>query len=280
MSEKPLQASGYPPEQVERVRATCLYVATKLGDLLTDVVVVGGLVPALLIGQDDLPVGVNAYVGTMDLDLGLAFGLIDEERYREVSQRLRRAGFEPDVNLQGNITRQRWRISDPPVTVDFLIEPQDAADRAGKLMNIEQDFAAIIAPGLHLAFRDREMISIRGKTIVGEDAERTVSVCGPGAFVALKSIAFHLRGENKDAYDLCYLLRSYGSGVSDVAGRLRPLLDDRSAQLAIDYLRNNFLRPNSVGPRRVAEFQLGRSDDAVQADAAGFVRRLLDACDL
>ena len=32
MPEKPRTAAGYAPEQVQRVRATCLYLATKLGD--------------------------------------------------------------------------------------------------------------------------------------------------------------------------------------------------------------------------------------------------------
>ena len=36
MPEKPTRASGYPSEQVELVRSTCLYVATKLGDLMDE----------------------------------------------------------------------------------------------------------------------------------------------------------------------------------------------------------------------------------------------------
>ena len=55
MAEKPRTAAGYKPEQVARVRATCLYLATKLGDLMNDLVVVGGLVPSLLIDQGQLP---------------------------------------------------------------------------------------------------------------------------------------------------------------------------------------------------------------------------------
>jgi hypothetical protein len=55
MPEKPSTADGYRSEQVELVRATCLYVATKLGDLMDDLVVVGGLVPSLLIDPEGLP---------------------------------------------------------------------------------------------------------------------------------------------------------------------------------------------------------------------------------
>lgn len=278
MPEKPTTAAGYPPGQLQRVRATCLYAATKLGDLMEDMIVVGGLVPSLLVTQNQLPAGVSPYAGTMDLDLGLAFALIGEQRYQAITERLRRAGFEPDKNEQGKITRQRWRISDPPVTVDFLIETEDAEERAGQLMNIENDFAAIIAPGLHLAFGDRQKVTLHENTIIGEEAERDVWVCGPGAFVALKALAFHLRGENKDAYDLFYVLRNYGNGVADVVTSLVPLLNDKVTQTALEYLQKDFLNPNAPGPRRVAEFQFGRPDAETQADVVGFVRQLLAEC--
>jgi hypothetical protein len=107
MSDKPTTAEGYPPGQVARVKATCLYLATKLGDLMEEIVIVGGLVPSLLVDQDHLPEYALAHVGTLDLDLGLAFALVGEERYREVAERLRNAGFQPDQNDEGKPTRQR-----------------------------------------------------------------------------------------------------------------------------------------------------------------------------
>jgi predicted nucleotidyltransferase len=245
---------------------------------MDDVVAVGGLVPSLLIEQNQAAVGFSRHVGTMDLDLGLAFALVDEQRYEAVTQRLRRAGFEPDTNEQGKITRQRWRISERPVTVDFLIETNDAKEHAGKLMNIEGDFAAIIAPGLNLAFKDRQKVTLRGRTILDEEAERDVWVCGPGAFVVLKALAFHLRGENKDAYDLYYVVRNYGGGIADVTARLRPLLSDQSAKAALEYLRSDFNNREATGPRRVAQFLYGRDDAGTQADVVGFVRQLIAGC--
>jgi hypothetical protein len=47
MADKPNRPSGYPAGQVDVVRTTCLYVATKLGDLADETVIVGGLVPSL-----------------------------------------------------------------------------------------------------------------------------------------------------------------------------------------------------------------------------------------
>ena len=279
MPEKPRTAAGYAPEQVQRVRATCLYLATKLGDLMDELVVVGGLVPSLLIEQSDLAPEVSPHVGTMDLDLGLAFLVVAEHHYQAITERMRRAGFQPDVNEEGNPTRQRWRISTPPVTVDFLIEPEDANDRPGKLFNIEQDFAAVIAPGLHLAFKNRRKVRLEGMTILGEAATREIWVCGAGAYVVLKALAFGIRGENKDAYDLFYLIRNCGRGIPDVTAELKPLLQDGSAMQAVDFLHRDFGTSDSLGPRRVAEFLFDREDAETQADVAGFVRALLQECE-
>lgn len=51
---------------------------------------------------------------------------------------------------------------------------------------------------------------------MGEDATRDVWVCGPGAHVVLKAPAFASRGENKDAYDLFYVVRDFGPGVERI----------------------------------------------------------------
>lgn len=276
MPEKPTTARGYRREHSALVRATCLFFATKLGDLMDDLVVVGGLVPSLLVEQEAGDPALDRHVGTMDLDIGLAAALLDQGRYREISDRLRRSGFAPDENESGRPTRQRWKFeAHEKVTIDFLMPPTSPDDRGGSLRDLEPDFAAVIAPGLHLAFSDRRRLSLSGQTIVGEDATREIWVCGPGAFVVLKALAFGLRGENKDAYDLFYVLRNYGGDLNDVVEHLSPLLDDENTRKAIEILQRDFLSANGVGPRRVAEFQTGGPDDVIQADVVGFVGDLL-----
>ena len=216
--------------------------------------------------------------GTLDLDVGLTVALLDEGRYRTLTERLRGAGFSPDVNEAGHPTRQRWKVEHvEKVTVDFLIAPSLPGDRGGRLRDIEPEFAAVIARGLHLAFEDREEVTLAGETLFGEEATRRIWVAGPGAYVVLKALAFDDRGENKDAYDLFYLIRNYGTGVEDVARRLRPLLADAAAVDALAVLRRDFHAHNAVGPRRVAEFMVGQPDDAIQADTVGYLRSLLDA---
>jgi hypothetical protein len=281
MPEKPSFASDYSGEQVQLVRKTCLYVATKLGDLLNELVIVGGLVPSLLIPDESLPNDEDTHIGTMDLDLGLSLALLEEKRYEDLTSRLKRAGFEPDINEAGNVTFQRWRIEparDLKVTIDFVIPPSLEKDKGGNLRHIEKDFAAIITPGLRLAFLDRQKVTLTGNTLLDEIASRDIWVCGPGAFVVLKALAFDQRGENKDAYDLYFMIRNYGRGVDDVYGCLGLLLNEPETRQALDVLRRDFSEPDQTGPSRVAQFLYADKSEELQADVVGFVRELLSKC--
>lgn len=279
MTDKPTTAAGYEGGHTEFVRATCLYVATKLGDMMDDLVVIGGLVPSLLIDQDNLPAGSDPHLGTKDLDMGITVDLLNDGRYHTLTERLRRAEFEPDVSGRGNPTLQRWKIrGTETVTVDFLIPPSRPEDRGGRLRDIEPDFAAVITPGLHLAFEDRRRVTLSGRTIRGEEAARDVWICGPGAYVVLKSLALQERGENKDAYDLYYVVRNYGTTIDDVASSLKSLLHDPFAEEALSILEQNFGEHDGIGPRRTAEFLTNGPHDEIQADVVGFVRQLLERC--
>lgn len=242
---------------------------------MDDLLIVGGLVPSLIIDQERLGDNTDPHVGTMDLDVGLQVALLREGRYRLLTERLRDAGFEMDKNDAGNPTRQRWAIAQVErVTIDFLIQPTLESDRGGKLRDLEPDFAAIVAPGLRCAFRNRKRVTLEGTTLFGEKATRDIWVCDAGAYVVLKALAFDGRGENKDAYDLYYVVRNYGAGPADVASKLKPLLDDADVQRALTVLQRDFSEPDAVGPMRVAAFVYGARDEQLQADVVGFIGQL------
>ncbi len=279
MPAKPTDASGYGPEATERVVRAGLSVATILGALLDDLVIVGGLVPGLLCPRtgdraSGAKPGMGRHVGTLDLDLGLSVGILDTQRYKEVAERLRRAGFGPDRNESGREIHQRWIAPSLGVGVDFLIPPTEREDRPGDLKHLEEHFAAIITPGLGLAFVDRTQIELRGRTHRDESARRMVWVCGPGAFVVLKALAVMMRAENKDAYDLYYVIRNFGSGPEEIAERIRSLPTEPDVGRAIGVLRADFATLDSIGPKRVAAFLMDEADE-LRADVVGFVQRLL-----
>jgi len=137
MPNKPLTRSGYTPEETEQVIASTLSIAVVLGDLLDEVCVVGGLVPTLLIDQRRTSAGEDGHCGTNDLDVGLALALLDNARYKEISERLRRAGFHHDETPDGQAVLQRWKMGDLKVTIDFLIPPVADERRGGQVKHLE-----------------------------------------------------------------------------------------------------------------------------------------------
>lgn len=96
-----------------------------------------------------------------------------------------------------------------------------------------------------------------------------------GTYVVLKALAFDSRGENKDAYDLFYVVRNYGVGPTAVSAKLEPLLDDADSQRALTILKRDFSDPDAVGPMRVAAFVTGGKNEELQADVVGFIGQLL-----
>ncbi|MFO7972357.1 MAG: hypothetical protein R6U40_11480 [Desulfobacterales bacterium] len=138
----------------------------------------------------------------------------------------------------------------------------------------------MITPGLGLAFKDKLKITLEGYTIFGENAKRDVYFCGPGAFVVLKALAFRKRGENKDAYDLYYHIRNFGSGVEDIAAALNPLLNEKETIEALKILKEDFTGNDSIGAVRVARFLTDSTDETIQADVTGFIHVLLDLISL
>jgi hypothetical protein len=287
MPDKPRHRSGYRVEGLEQVKATCLTVAATLGAYVNDLCIVGGLVPALLIDTartegDDQD---ERHPGTNDLDIGLGLALLNDKRYAEISARLRAEGFRPDTNFNGNPTVQRWRLGNLRVTVDFLIPPAPGYASTLRIQNLQPDFGALITPGLELAFDESVDIQLYGYTLKGERITRTIPVCGPAAFAVLKALAFGQRGEPKDAYDLVYVIRHTAGRGRAIAERLVRHAErhGRVVNQALALLARDFDEPDSLGPRRAADFIVARPgdhgelDDA-SADAHGYVDDLLISC--
>lgn len=265
---KPTTHRGYSLETTERVKEVCLSVATHLNDVLQeDLFLVGGLVPTLL------DCGPGRHVGTRDVDMGFNVGIREAEHYTALTERLRQAGFAPeDPKL-----KWRWVLEteNARVLLEFLIASDQALGRP-KFERISDDLDALAIYGLDLAFRDWESVELSGLTTKKERATRTVRVCGPGAFVLLKALALNNRGENKDAYDLHYVVQHWVYGKPDIARRIEGLLVEPSAQAALTYLRRDFASLEHVGPRRAAAFLDRDGDETHCADVWAQVQDLLD----
>lgn len=275
MTKKPESAAAYDRDFSTLVQGACLTIAARLGDLIDDCMVVGGLVPTLLLDQSGVPEH-ERHIGTRDLDIGLSLRLLDEERYTAIAERLRGAGFVPDTNpVTGNPTPQRWISQTNPVTVDFLIGPGEAPnDRASHVWKLQQDLGAFIIPGIEAAFGDAEVVHIKGLTLDGVRTACKIQVCGPGAFVVLKALAFGMRHEPKDAYDLHFILTNHPGGLEDIARRLQGLPDQALVARALDHLAADHETTEHIGPQYAARFVQREDDAAYLADLKGAVDEL------
>lgn len=272
MAEKNGTKNDYPKDSIQLVKAGLLFVAVKLGDLLDEIIVVGGVVPSLLVDQAKAQ---EPHVGTTDLDLALSLSVLDEEKYRDISGRLRDAGFKPVTKADGKIVRQTWEMTGKlgRITIDFLIPCSDKADPKRLLQDLENDFGAIRTRGLELAFVDRRSVEVDGLTIEGDRAKRTVQVAGLGAMLVLKAFAFDNRGAEKDAYDIYYLLHEFG--VDDAVEALSRCVADKDnatdVKDALALLKRDFSDSDGVGAGSVARFMNDESNDDLRADVVGLV---------
>lgn len=168
----------------------------------------------------------------------------------------RHAGFKAAINEKGSQSLQTWTAPEA-------------------LPHIESDLAAIVTPGLDLAFKDLRLKELASLIPSGAVATRSIPVCGPGAFTVLKALAFSNRTENKDAYDLFYVWR--GVGIDDVAGSLVALMPSPFVDDALSIIERDFCDHDGPGPVGVAHFIAGARDDVIQADVVGYAIELLRA---
>lgn len=138
--------------------------------------------------------------------------------------------------------------------VDFLIPQSPNARGGGTIQSLERDFAAVITPGLEFAFQDFEVVRLSGLTARDEKADRDIWVCGPAAFVLLKARALRQRGENKDAYDLHYVLGHWREGLDDIVRRMRSLEPRAVVIETLGFLEEDFRSVEGIGPARIERF--------------------------
>lgn len=276
MTEPLTSIREYTPTMRELVMAGLRLLSNCLGSYMDDLVLVGGLVPALLPGMK-LP-GSEA-TGTRDLDIGFSMGVFTEERYEEIATHLRTNGFGPALNDQGNPQHQTWTHDVSGVTVDFLVDAEKAGVEASRTKHLAAGFAAFGMPGLELALHDRVKISIaEGPTPSGNMTSGEFYVCGPGSFVVLKALAYKNRNFDKDPYDLYLVLRYHDiapPGIADLVHAFRP---SPEVDTALQVLRERFRSAGHVGPAAVSRFYLERDDADLRQDAYQTVKLFLDRC--
>ena len=71
------------------------------------------------------------------------------------------------------------------------------------------------------------------------------------ALILLKGLALS-RQEDRDAYDICYLIQTYRGGIAGIAEALIPYLTCPAGRCALAEIRAKYASRESIGPKRAA----------------------------
>ena len=241
----------FATDRCERVLLTLL---GDVGPWSERIYLAGGLAPRYLVGQ--LPPGARAHVGTTDVDLIIGLALDEvSETYRTLHNNLKNAGFqqvEPSF---------RWSrtVDDASVYVEFLCETDRVAPGAiyRPKEGTGSSIGAFNVRGAQLAKQDYiEHIMEGDRLDDGGLSTVTVRVAGLLTYTVLKILAFQDRHENKDAYDLVFVIANYPGGPT-AAGRASassPIAGHPQVTEAIALLAARFADSDHDGPHAYAAF--------------------------
>lgn len=276
-------ASEYDDRTTAAVKSVLVEIGQILGSFKGRFAIVGGAVPWLLLGNEDMP-----HVGTLDVDLGLDAAALGDGEYAHLVEALLGHGYEQRKELRRFQLVRQIQADDggPPINVviDFLM-PRDA-DVVKNVPPLISDFAVQKADGADLALRFYQMVAIAGAMPGGGANRVEVAVCSIPALLAMKGHAIEGRYKQKDAYDIYYCIRNYPGGVEALAEDCRPLLEHDSGVAGYGYIANKFETVDGFGPTCVRKFVEDtqvfgeRTPDQWQQDAFGQIDAWLRALGL
>lgn len=241
--------------------------------------IVGGAVPALLAPEP--PPGIDAHVGTGDLDFHLSLHLLDGDTadyYNAIIAGLRSLQLRPATDGSREIN-WRWvgpyrgvhlrvELLCPSRTVSGRPEPPALCTPAEANIGPRGEISALAIGFGHLVPLDTVLIRRRVESSSGS-LTFEFPVAGLTPWLCLKSDAIMRRDKPKDAYDVVWLIDALGpeqaaellAASTLFAGEFA---DEVQAQLGV-LIRDQFGDTTSIGPRQYASF--------LEADPGGAERR-------
>ncbi|MGC4013424.1 MAG: nucleotidyl transferase AbiEii/AbiGii toxin family protein [Luteolibacter sp.] len=250
MSEEPRFADDYVPRQITAARRVIVDVMQVMASFRDCLVLVGGWVPDLTIENPEEP-----HVGSIDVDLALDVGKLNEGRYAEMlklllaTKRYRQGDkafqFITEVDLADG-------LAPVAVEVEFLA-PKEIKIRKNKPTLLE-GFRVLQADGCSAAFHSPHSQKLTGQMVNGATNTVSLQVASVPDFLVMKAFALNGRDKPKDAYDICYCLDHYPGGISELAEAWLARIKNDDIAKAIGFFREKFESINAYGPMQVVEF--------------------------
>ena len=254
--------TDYSQTITQMVEKGLLEIWGRLGEYRDFLVVIGGLVPRYITAPEGtIDYDVTTHCGTMDIDFGISLAVSDDEKYKEISEILLENGYRNRLNDRGRQQRHSFVKGDgaDALIIDFLT-PKYAGPENSLMHKMSSELSAIQTKGLGLALREPRKVRLAGINANGDNVEEIINVCRPAAFIPLKALAFDGSRNDKDIYDLVFVLTHYHQGVQSVVNETTQ--DDFASeyfQEALECLRRHFRDITYVGPAAYANF-CGRPD--------------------
>jgi len=238
---------------MEAVRRVTVELANILAPFWDHIAITGGLAAYLLVPQHD---AVHKHRGTTDVDLILDHRNLAGATYLTIREILMRHLYQEDV--QKAFRWHRGVLVDGKsvdVPVDFLAGEYGGTPRERGHQDIE-DILPLKTHGAEIAFLhpiDRELAAPHPE---GGMDRVVLHVASVPAVILLKGHALG-RMEDKDPYDICYLIRTYPGGIRALAGAFRPYMELPAAREALRAIRAKFDARDAVGVVAAAR-EMGR----------------------
>ena len=260
---------------VEAARRVLLEVVRVLGEYRDAIAIVGGWVPELLLADAEDP-----HVGSIDVDLALDPGLLEETGYATICARLEQKDYRVDPDGQPFRFFRTVSVEGQEIKVELdLLAPEYGGTGKSHRTQRVQDVRARKARGCDIVFGMTEELEIRGSRPDGVHDTARVQIAGVVPFLVMKGMALVDRDKEKDSYDICYVLRHYEGGPETVAAAFRPHLDHGLVKEALVNIAGKFASPDHVGPVSVADFEEATDPEdraLIQRDAYERVAALLE----
>ena len=248
---EPQSAADYDDRSTAAVKAVLIEIGQILGSFKGKFAVVGGAVPWLLLGNEDMP-----HVGTLDVDIGLDAAALGDGEYATLIDALRGHGYQQRAELRRFQLVRQVSATDGGVSIDVIVDflmPRDA-EIVKNVPPLISEFAVQRADGADLALRFYQMVAIAGPMPAGGNNRVEIAVCSIPALLAMKGHALQGRYKQKDAYDIYYCVRNYPEGIDALAEACRPLIGHASGEQGYRYIAEKFDTVDSYGPTCVRRF--------------------------
>jgi hypothetical protein len=277
---EPQSAADYDDRTTAAVKTVLLKIGQILGSFKGKFAIVGGAVPWLLLGNEDMP-----HVGTLDVDLGLNAEALGDGEYATLVDALQGHGYQQRRDLRRFQLVRQIATDDGGAPIDIVVDflmPRNA-EIIKNVPPLISDFAVQRADGADLALRFYQLVAITGSMPAGGTNRVEIAVSSIPALLAMKGHAIEGRYKQKDAYDIYYCVRNYPGEPEVLAEECRPLLDHASGALGYGFIAGKFDTVDGFGPTCVRRFVeetqvLGeRSLEQWQQDAFGQVDAWLRA---